>query len=134
MSSSQSQSPTVNVNKSVCAKCGRPPFQSRYPLVQCSQCNKLFHTKCVIKTYAGNTQYFSCADCKEKCTSESKRESKHSRLSSAVTLKTNVRKSAGSSVPNSAPRQGGNSNVPCTTKTPSQTTSPATGVHRVSGL
>ena len=65
---------------------------------------------------------------------ESERESQQSRQSSAMTSKTNVRKSAGSGVAISASRQGGNLNILQTTKAPGQTTSSATGVRRVSGL
>ena len=64
----------------------------------------------------------------------SMRKSQQSRQSSAMTSKTNVRESAGSGIAISASGQGGNSNIPQTTKAPGQTTSSATGVRRVSGL
>ena len=101
-------------NKSVCAKCGRSSYQNRYPLVECNQCNRLFHTTCLLKSYVNKKQYLSCADCKDKCINVSMRESQQSGQSSASTSKTNVRKSAGSSIAISAARQSGNSNKPQT--------------------
>ena len=67
-------SPIVTANTSICSKCGRPPSQARYPLVECSQCSRLFHTTCLIKSYANKKQNLSCADCK-KCMNASMRES-----------------------------------------------------------
>ena len=121
-----SSSPTVFANKIVCSKCGCPPFQTRYPLVECSQCSRLLHTTCLIKSYVGKKQNLSCADCEEKCMNASMRESQQSRQSSAGTSKTNMRKSAGSGVAISTPRQGGSSNIQQTTKAPGQTSSLAT--------
>ena len=107
-----SSSPAVNTTKSVCAKCGRPSSQTRQPLVKCSQCRRLFHTTCLIKSYAGKKQYLSCADCKEKYMNASMREGQQSRQSSTMTSKTNARQFAGSGVAISASRKGGNSNKP----------------------
>ena len=99
--------PTVNTNKSVCSKSGRPPFQPRYPPVECSQCSRLFHKICLIKSYACRKQYLSYAYCKKKCMIASMRESQKSRQSSGKTSTTNVRRSARSGVAISASRQGG---------------------------
>ena len=123
----------VTANTSVCSKCSQPPFQARYPLVECSQFSRLFHTTCLIKSYADKKKNLSCADCK-KCMNASMRESQQSRQSSASTSKTNVRKSAGSGVAISAARQTGNSNKLQTIKALGQTTSSNMDVRRVSGL
>ena len=63
---------------------------------------------------------------------EYQRESQQSRQSNASTSKTNERKSAGSGVAISAPRQGSNSNMQQTKKAPGQATSLARGVRWVS--
>ena len=121
-------------NKSVWIKCSRSPYQDRYPLVECNQCNRLFHTTCLLKSYVKKKQYLSCVECKDKCMNVSTRGSQQSGQSSASTSKTNVRKSAGSGVAISAARQSGNSNKPETIKAPGQTTSSDMGVRRASWI